>query len=408
MQLDVRTITDDEVAAWCDATNRGFVNPAPGAPDAALRRSQMDLDRTWGGFDGSAVVSTLRSFPTGLTVPGGRMLDVSAVTAVTTTATHRRRGLGSRMVLGELAASAERGEAAAVLIAAEWPIYGRFGYGPATEHQTVRLDATAARMRQRPAGTVEFATPHDARAAAREVYERHRAARPGEIGRTDRAMDIQFGLIRFPSWPEIKKAFTVIARDGAGTPVGVARYTVEEKDAHRRPAGEISVDQFISDGPLGSALLWWHFANLDLVGTVVAEDRPPDEVLPLLLVDARHARAEDRFDFLWVRPLDVPAMLSTRDYLTTGTVVLEVVDKAGFAAGRYALDAAATGATCERTDAPADLTLDVATLGSAYLGGYQLRTLGAAGLVEEHSPGALARADALFTSPVTPWCSTWF
>jgi predicted acetyltransferase len=407
MQLDVRTITEDEVAAWCDATNRGFVNPVSGVPDAPMRRSQMDLDRTWAGFDGSALVSTLRSFPTGLTVPGGHLLDVSAVTAVTTTATHRRRGLGSRMVLGDLAAAAARGEAAAVLIAAEWPIYGRFGYGAATEHQTIRLDARAARMRQRPAGTIEFASQVDARAAAREVYERHRLIRPGEIGRTDRALDISFGVVRFPSWPEVKKAFHLIARDGAGTPVGVARYTVEDRSEPRRPAEQVSVDQFITDGPLGTALLWWHFTNLDLVGTVVAEDRPVDEVLPHLLTDARHAIAQDRFDFLWLRPLDVPAMLSIRDYLAPGTVVLEIQDKSGFAAGRYALDTAGTPG-CERTDAPADLTMDVATLGSAYLGGYQLGLLGAAGLVEEHTPGALARADAMLRSPDTPWCSTWF
>jgi predicted acetyltransferase len=89
--------------------------------------------------------------------------------------------------------------------------------------------------------------------------------------------------------------------------------------------------------------------------------------------------------------------------------VLEVVDKSGgYAAGRYALAAGTDGATCARTEAPADVTLDAATLGSIYLGGYQLRTLAAAGLVEEHTPGAVSRADAMFTSPVTPWCSTWF
>ncbi|MGH3828820.1 MAG: sterol carrier protein domain-containing protein, partial [Pseudonocardiaceae bacterium] len=65
-------------------------------------------------------------------------------------------------------------------------------------------------------------------------------------------------------------------------------------------------------------------------------------------------------------------------------------------------------ASCVRTTARADLTLTVAALGSAYLGGYGVRALAAAGLIEEHSTGAVARADAMFRSPVTPWCSTWF
>jgi predicted acetyltransferase len=409
MELDVRTITDDELAAWCDGVNRGFVNATPGGADAESRRANIDLDRTWAGFDGDQVVSTLRSFATPLTVPGGRQVEVSAVTAVTTTVTHRRRGLATRMVHADLAAAAERGEAAAILIAAEYEIYGRFGYGAATEHQTFVFDARQAALRQRPAGTVELVDAETAREHARPVFERHRAARPGEIMRTDRALDISFGLVRYPSWPEFKKSFHVLARDPAGTPAGIARYQVADKYEHRQPCYQLSIEQMITDSPLGAALLWWHFTNLDLVGEVTADDRPADELLPWLLTDARQARVTDRFDMMWLRPLDVPALLSARGYLVPGRLVLEVVDKAGgYAAGRYALAAGTDGATCARTEAPADVTLDAATLGSVYLGGYQLRTLAAAGLVEEHTPGAVSRADAMFTSPVTPWCSTWF
>ena len=43
-------------------------------------------------------------------------------------------------------------------------------------------------------------------------------------------------------------------------------------------------------------------------------------------------------------------------------------------------------------------------LGSAYLGGFSFRQLARAGRVEERREGALARADALFTSDRAPWC----
>ncbi|MCA1704760.1 MAG: sterol carrier protein domain-containing protein [Actinobacteria bacterium] len=128
--------------------------------------------------------------------------------------------------------------------------------------------------------------------------------------------------------------------------------------------------------------------------------------MPLLLTDARHAQPSGRADFLWIRPLDVAAMLSTRSYLVTGQIVLEVVDAAGLAGGRFAVDAGRDGASCVSTTASA--TLNSAALGSVYLGGYGLRTLAAAGLVDEHSTSAVATADAMFRSPVTPWCSTWF
>jgi hypothetical protein len=70
MEIDVRTITDGEVATWCAGLNTGFLDPA-GDVDAEARRPGLILDRTWGGFDGSTVVATLRSFRSQLTVPGG-------------------------------------------------------------------------------------------------------------------------------------------------------------------------------------------------------------------------------------------------------------------------------------------------------------------------------------------------
>ena len=66
----------------------------------------------------------------------GRDIHVSA--------THRRQGLLSRMMAAELGAAAGRGEPLAALIAAEWPIYGRYGFGPAAEGSSWYLDARSA------------------------------------------------------------------------------------------------------------------------------------------------------------------------------------------------------------------------------------------------------------------------
>jgi hypothetical protein len=78
--------------------------------------------------------------------------------------------------------------------------------------------------------------------------------------------------------------------------------------------------------------------------------------------------------------------------------------RAGFdiPGARFALDAGPDGAHCLPSTASADLTLDAGTLGSMYLGGYGVRTLAAAGLLDEHSSNAVARADAMFRSPVVP------
>lgn len=407
MHLEIRTISESEVGPFWAAMATGFLNPI-GDKDAEARRSGMHLDRTYGAFDGSRIVSTLRSFPTDLTLPGGTTVAASAVTAVTTTATHRRRGLATRMVHRDLAASVERGEPVSILIAAEWPIYGRFGYGAATEHQTVTVDTRTARLRDRPQGTVEFVDRDSARDLMPTLFERHRQVSPGEIRRPDRFWNIDYGLKRIPSWGEPKPAFHAVARDPSGEVVGAARYVVEGKWTDRQPDGTVEVQAMFTADPLGDALLWDHLISLDMINTIKAADRPVDDVLPWLLADARHARAGTRFDFLWVRVLDVAALLGARRYGVGDKLVLDVVDTDGYTGGRFALDGGPDGATCTPTTLSADLTLGVSALGAVCLGGHPVRTLAAAGLVDEHTPNAVARATRMFAGDRVPWCSTWF
>ena len=154
--------------------------------------------------------------------------------------------------------------------------------------------------------------------------------------------------------------------------------------------------------------MWRFLAELDLVATVTAEGRPLDDLLPWLLADARVAKQTDHVDFVWVRPLDVAAALEARTYTATGRVVLEVTDPQGLANGRFALDASPDGSSCRSTDESAELTIPVRTLGTAYLGGIRLARLHRAGWLDEHVPGAVARADALLAGDVAPWCNTWF
>src|SRR5256885_9514225 len=126
-------------------------SPHPGA-DAGRDRlwleewaEEVDWARIHGAFDDGQVVATYRSFGTALTIPGGEVA-ADAITNITVSPTHRRRGLLSTLMTADLAASAERGEAVAILIASEYPIYGRYGFGPAADIADYKIDAHAARF----------------------------------------------------------------------------------------------------------------------------------------------------------------------------------------------------------------------------------------------------------------------
>ena len=149
--------------------------------------------------------------------------------------------------------------------------------------------------------------------------------------------------------------------------------------------------------------------ELDLVATVKLEGRRESEPVRWLLTNARAAQQTDAGDALWVRLFDVPRALEARTYERSGSLVLEVVDDDAWGGTRrLLLDATPEGATCRPTDRSPDLTLPVAALGGAYLGGTRLRDLVLASGADEHRPGALAEADALLRTADEPWCSTFF
>jgi predicted acetyltransferase len=110
-------------------------------------------------------------------------------------------------------------------------------------------------------------------------------------------------------------------------------------------------------------------------------------------------------DGLWLRLVDVGAALAARAYATADSVVIEVADEfCPWNRGRWRVKAGAV----ERTNDPADLSGDVAALGSVYLGGFTWAQLARALRVTELRPGAVARADALFRHDVAPWCPEIF
>ena len=405
MSIEIRAVEQDELQAYADAAQIGFLDSGPVPEDRLARFAARFLPgRYWTAVDDGRFVATLRSHTFDTTLPG-IALSTAGLTTVTVTATHRRLGLMSKMLRADMESSVERGEPLATLIAAEWPIYGRFGFAPAVDHATYEIDAAAARWRTTGEGRVEVVDVETLRAEAPAVYDVHRLRSPGEISRDDLTWDSCAQITPFEGpW----KGFQVLCRDDSGAVAGYAQYEVDKVFEARRPKGKLKLMELMATTPAISTRLWSYLTDIDWVTTVVAEDRSIDDPLRFSLVDGRVAKATMRADFTWARPLDVAACLSARSYVIPGRVVFEVVDPMGFCNGRYLLDVTAEGAQCTSTDQSAELTLPVGTVGALSFGGASLTQLAAAGLADEHCAGAVARADSLFHWPVAPWSATWF
>ncbi|MGG8410365.1 GNAT family N-acetyltransferase [Streptomyces sp. 12297] len=411
-------IAESELRTWLTAAQVGFLSP-PGVTDeeAVQRAKYFDMSRIQGAFepDGGRCVATFRSFRQKLTVPGGAEVPADAVSRVTVLPTHRRRGLLRRMMETDLRAAHERGDVLATLVAAEYPIYGRYGFGPATSLTEWAIDVSRTgldpRRTGRPAcgGRIDFADPSEVRAVGPALHERLRAARHGVIDRDSRWWSLNTGLERLPGRPWTEP-FSVVYRSPAGEVEGLAVYTADDRWGDAKvPQNTATVKDLIALTPAAERALWHYLCSIDWIATVRTGYRAPDDLLPDLFPNPRAASVVTHADWLWVRLLDVVRALEARTYEVPGTLVLEVEDADGWAAGRYRVAVGPDGAAvCTRTGDPAELRLGVAELGALYLGDGSAVRLAALGRLSELVPGAAARTDTLFHTPRRPWCPDLF
>ncbi|MFJ8040596.1 GNAT family N-acetyltransferase [Kitasatospora sp. NPDC096147] len=409
-QVEIRYITEDDLPAWDRALTRGFLRPHIGV-GGEFRSLMFEPNRFQGAFDPfdpTRCVATFRSFDTELTVPGGGTVLADAVSAVTVNSTHTRRGLLTRMMATDLADAAARGCAVAILLAAEYTIYGRFGFGPASRIEGLKIDVLGSRgIRDdlpRTAGRVDFVSMAEYGKVGPELYDRWRPGQPGAIERKPYRWKMYTGEVAAPGY-DWKEPFVAVHRDEHGTVTGLVAYKVDDTWDGGLPNCTLTVMDFIALDPTAAVALWRLVFSVDWVRTVVVENLGADDPLPYLLTDPRYAvPGEEYGDATWLRLLDVPAAFAARTYAAPGRVVLEVTDRQGYAAGRWALTVAEDGTgRAERTEDPAELALDAAELGALYLGSESASRRVPAGLVTELRPGAAATADLLLRTPLRAW-----
>lgn len=407
----------DDVAQRDELVATGVWAFAQGMPeeDVAATPWALEPGRSVGVWDERGATSRLAAFHSSyafaLPAPGGATLPAAGLTWVSVHPGHRRRGLARAMLTAHLARTAARGELVSVLGAAETGIYGRYGYGIATQRAQMTVPRGAGLRSV--AGADDLGVDLETADAERheEILQRLHAAvdRPGWLVRPTPELRAR-RLLDLPSHrrgTEPLRVAVVRAADGEPRAYAVFRRHAAWSDS-RRPEGVVKVREAVATDAAAARALWGALTDLDLMGSVETGPLATDDALHGLLLDHRAARLRVSDD-VWLRLLDVPAALTARRYQAPVDVVLEVTDAlVPGNAGRWRLRGGPTGASAERTGAPADLALDVADLASAYLGGTSLGALAVAGQVTERTTGALAPASAAFGWPVAPATSWGF
>lgn len=399
-------IPDEDLDQALDLVYLAFHLTPPDKTRAFHRQLLRDGTRI-GVRDGGRLAAVAGAHRLTLSVPGGR-LPCAALDFVSVAPTHRRRGVLTSMI-GELwRRCAADGQPLACLWASESAIYGRFGFAAATETCRVEIDSSRPlALRTAPdRRPLRLIDPAEAPALLAARYDASLADRAGRFTRDEawwrtQVLDLDgarsgadldgFGPVRV----------VALGADGE-TPGGYAVYRT--RSAHDSRPGTVAVAELEAESAVAAAALWSYLAAIDLTSTVRIPARPADDPLLYLAADRDQVRVTGQEPCLWLRLVDVRAALGARSWAAPVDLVLDLSDRELPAnAGRFRLTATPAGATWEPTGDDPDLALDVRELGAVYLGGTRLRRFAHAGLVTEHTPGAVRRLDAALQTDWLPF-----
>ncbi|TCO16843.1 putative acetyltransferase [Kribbella steppae] len=368
-------------------------------------RRVWEPERSTVATDEKQLVGHTGAFSLRMTVPGAQ-IPVAGVTLVAVRPTHRRRGILRDLMRAQLTEIHEAGvEPIAGLTASEPVIYGRFGYGLGSDHQEIVIRKWSRELRP-VAGVddvrIRTVAVREALATCAALRNRLAADQPGMFHHDERWQDhiVSENVTSNPANASPRRC-VVAERNGEVT--GFAYYRSKRTDK-----GFIDVSRVHAEDLASHVALWRFLLEPDLLSETHYGKLPSDDPLLDLLLDPRAPEPITR-DGLWIRPVDVGRALAARTYAREIDVVIAVTD--GFLPwneGSWHLAGGPAGATCAATSRPADLTIDVRELGAVYLGKPSLVRLGAAGLVHEHTAGALAAASQAFSATRLPWLDTGF
>ncbi|MFR9674800.1 GNAT family N-acetyltransferase [Streptomyces sp. TR06-5] len=408
MDTELRLLRDepDDLDGWYGVIRAAFGTTF--APESRDKWSGViEHSRSLVAQDGGEMCGTSGAFSFRMTVPGGTVVPTAGVTMVSVKPTHRRRGVLTAMMRRLLDDVHDRGEPLAVLRASEPAIYGRFGFGAASEEITARVDtlraglvpppgADAVRLRLVEAGDDAVV------AACERLYAARVPLRPGMLERR-------------PGWERVPLHDPPSHRRGA-TPVqcvlaerdgelcGYARYAVRAgSDEVDNAEGEVLLHDLEALDPAAHGALLRFLFETDLTCRLVVDGRPLDDPWLHMVTDVRRCHVALR-DGIHLRVVDVAEALGCRAYAAPVDVVFEVEDPfCPWNEGRWRLTGDSRGAECVPARGEADLALTARELGSVLLGGTPLSALAAAGRVREKRKGAVAEASRAFLSDVAPW-----
>ncbi|MEM6986010.1 MAG: GNAT family N-acetyltransferase [Pseudomonadota bacterium] len=366
--------------------------------------------------DSDEIIGGCFSYAYQMSLPGGDAVPVAGLGGTGISPVAQGRGGFWPLIVGHLKQSAALGDAGSILIASESGLYGRFGYGQATDMAVWQLKTHTFALRDKAvSASGQLVLLDDEPSTAESLAPIHAAAcrrRAGEVLRTADWWSMIVGA-KERTWFGGGQQFVAAWQTDAGELDAYALYALEDiaDDAGQpgTPANRLTIRELVARSVASEVALFAALTRVSWVREIVWELAPIDPPVRHQMTDPRELRQVRRLDMSWLRPLNPVALLSGRDYLSDGEVTLRYTDPLlTTQSGYLRLSAEGGRARVERVDATADaVALDPLSLGMTVLGGTRVVELADSGYVS--GPRTAVNAlDRLFLTERAPFNLTKF
>ncbi len=396
--MEIRQVNDEEFLRWRIAVraSQGFHT----TPDDTvfMRAHRVEIDRLLACVDGDTIVGCGGADSFDMTLPGGAQVPIAGVAYVGTAPSHRRRGIYRNIMERIHSDARDRGDIAAALWASQSSLYGRYGYGNSMPAHDWHIDMRHTAYAHSPSWSGGYLEPQrdEAIPLMAEAYDRARVDRPGMITRTPKRWEYEIHPVHTKD-----EFFVVYVEDDCA--LAYARYTID-KNPEDEFRGTLHVVEAVAATDEAHAAIWRYLLDLELVDDLKAHVRPVDDPLIWMLAEPRRLRRRLK-DAIWLKLLDVPAMLAGRTYPVEDSLVLQVTDAESGEAQTYKLQTGPEGGRCTASNATPDLAMNESELAAIYMGAVECSMLAELGLVDvgAKSHDATLRADAIFRTNPAGW-----
>ncbi len=406
MTFSTRPITLEEHPEFQRVADTQFLY-MPDAQGLADLVAVFEPERSVAAFDDDTgrILGTLACVSMSLTVPGGARMPAGGIAEVGVLPTHRRQGILTSILRDHFADVVSRGELVCLLNASESSIYPRFGYGCFHDRWAFKIEARRATYLPGPQAVCDADPGSIAMLPANEwldvlpaLYTTRTGAYSGGVDHTPARWATHFSPKAAEQNGNTSGVYVVVHYDEHGVPDGYVAYVGSGTWTDGILRQTVSVRDLVALNRTAYLRLWRVVLDHDIVDTVEFSRASVDESLRWALADPRRLLTTAHTDGLYIRLVDVLGALNARTYRVAGSGPLAIAVTDRHLPNNNGTYVCAEGiwSRASLADTTAELSCDVGELSASYLGGQSFVALASVGRVTEITPGAAARADAIF------------